>query len=99
MITGLGLFSVAKVATDMVLMHAMPKREAYRLFVRDVTPDFAPANDEERAVLAQVLRAKRGERSFLQGRQQGDGPSAPMIFSPEPGSSALLGLPSATTRT
>ena len=37
-ITGIGLFSVAKVATDTMLMYAMPKREAYKLFVRDVTP-------------------------------------------------------------
>jgi hypothetical protein len=47
--------SVAEVATDTMLMYAMPKREAYKLFVRDVTPDFAPSTDEDRAVLAQVL--------------------------------------------
>ena len=65
-----------------MLMYAMPKREAYKLFVRDVTPDFAPSTDEERAVLAQVLRAKRGERLLLQGRQLNavsDGPGAPML--------------------
>ena len=82
-ITGIGLFSVAKVATDTMLMYAMPKREAYKLFVRDVTPDFSPSTDEERAVLAEVLRAKRGERLLLQGRQLnnsvGDGLGAPML--------------------
>ena len=81
-ITGIGLFSVAKVATDTMLMYAMPKREAYKLFVRDVTPDFSPSTDEERAVLAEVLRAKRGERLLLQGRQLNtvsDGLGAPML--------------------
>ena len=66
-----------------MLMYAMPKREAYKLFVRDVTPDFSPSTDEERAVLAEVLRAKRGERLLLQGRQLNnsvsDGLGAPML--------------------
>ena len=53
-VTGIGLFSVAKVAVDMLLKYAMPKREAYRLFVRDLTPDFAPASEEDRAVLEEV---------------------------------------------
>jgi len=73
LVTGVGLFSLAKVATDALLMYCLPKRQAYRLFVQDVTPDFSPSSEEERAVLETVLRAKLGERSFLQGGR----PAAP----------------------
>jgi len=67
-ITGLGLFTFAKTITDYLLMYGCPKREAYSLFVRDLTPDFSPDNDQEKAVLDQVLHAKRSERIFIQGK-------------------------------
>mmetsp|Transcript_24421 Transcript_24421/g.56793 ORF Transcript_24421/g.56793 Transcript_24421/m.56793 type:complete len:288 (+) Transcript_24421:848-1711(+) len=92
LITGVGLLSVAKVATDMMLMYLLPRRAQYRLFVQDLTPDFSPADDEERAVLEQVLRAKRGERSFMQGKRPSEGLRAVML---EPSTTGAYDTPSA----
>ena len=81
LVTGLGLFAIGKTVTDMLLLYLLPKRAAYKLFVQDMTPDFSPANEGERIILNQVLKAKKAEVAFLQGKSDAEGPHASMILS------------------
>ena len=46
-----------------------------------MTPDFSPANEGERIILNQVLKAKKAEVAFLQGKSDAEGPHASMILS------------------
>ena len=52
-----------------------------------MTPDFAPANEQERAVLDQVIKAKKDEQTFYKGDAAAgsfpsEGPRVPLYPSP-----------------
>ena len=67
LVSGLVMLSTAKTVADAFLLYVAPRRDDYRLFVEQVTPDFGPDNDAERMLLSKVLARKRAERDELLG--------------------------------
>ena len=69
LVSGMALLSTAKTITDLSLMYVLPHRRSYRLFVQKLTPDMDPDTDAERAVLRDMLAAKRRKLGVLKGEQ------------------------------
>jgi len=70
--SGLALLSVAKTATDFLMLHMLPEKDHYRRYKEELTPDFSDLRDKimETEAKRQKVRGKTNRYQALPGQPQ-----------------------------